>query len=95
MIQWADISTAPKDGTRIIGFPFFGEAAIAYWCNGCWWVDSSSQDGVEYDNVELTHWSEANTPIAYAAYELQSYGVSVSFKDGAKPEAFSEIINKS
>jgi len=28
-------------------------------------------------------------------YEVQSYGVSVSFKDGAKPEAFSEIINKS
>lgn len=27
-------------------------------------------------------------------YEIQSYGVSVSFKDGAKPEAFSEIINK-
>lgn len=63
MIQWSDISTAPKDGTRIIGYPFFGEPAIAYWRNGVWCVDSGSQDGLDFEDIELTHWSECNKPL--------------------------------
>lgn len=66
-MEWQPIETAPKDGSKIIGYPFFGRVCIAEYLNlACiekgWFVDESSQDGLGFDDVKLTHWMPLPAP---------------------------------
>lgn len=69
MSAWQTIDTAPKDGTRIIGFDDSGVSIIEYWepdavalSDGCTagWISHTS-DGDEY-TTEPTHWMPLPEP---------------------------------
>ena len=40
--KWQAMDTAPKDGTRIIMFPFLDKTFLGRWSNGFWTTDSGA-----------------------------------------------------
>jgi len=64
MNEWQPIETAPKDGSKILGFdPSLLGIVIAQWDGALgWYVDKCSQDGLGFECMPLTHWMPLPNP---------------------------------
>lgn len=63
MADWQLIDSAPKDGAKILGYdPTLLKYCIAWWEDGGWYADASSQDGDGYYNTPLSHWQPLTVP---------------------------------
>lgn len=68
-MNWQPIETAPKTGELILGFdPDILGICLAKWCKAysystpAWYSDVATQDGLGFEDVNLTHWCKLPEP---------------------------------